>query len=177
MAQSRPLSRSLDLGKLGKPVRTIAFRAYSYELTYHHHTVLRRQGDWERYNLNQMLLNPFMNEVASSFADTMDSDMFATCKYQLSLAVYNFLKEFETVAKEKLQGPDRVSGPLEACQKNTDRIIENSISLVKVAVQNGRADISRSAVPSVKSKLETAYKTALAETGTGSINRQQVRGL
>lgn len=117
-----------------------------------------------------------MNEVASSFAATMDSDMFATIKYRLSLTIYEFLKEFETTANAKLKGADRVSGPLETCQKNANRIIEHTMSLVKAAVQGGRADTSRTAVPSVKTKLEAAYKNALAETGTGSISRQQVRG-
>jgi hypothetical protein len=136
--------------------------------------VLRRRGDWERHNLNQMLLQPFMQEVASSFAKTLEIEMFTQFKYHVRVAIYVFLQDFENTANDKI-GTARVSGPLRACQKLTNKLIDEMISRVENTVQRGRSDTSRTAAPCIKAKLEDAYTIALEETGTGSVSRQQVR--
>ncbi|TEB25954.1 hypothetical protein FA13DRAFT_1668374, partial [Coprinellus micaceus] len=134
--------------------------------------VLRRRGDWERHNLNQMLLQPFMQEVASSFAKTLEIEMFTQFKYHVRVAIYVFLQDFENTANDKI-GTARVSGPLRACQKLTNKLIDEMISRVENTVQRGRSDTSRTAAPCIKAKLEDAYTIALEETGTGSVSRQQ----
>ncbi|KAJ3505751.1 hypothetical protein NMY22_g17470 [Coprinellus aureogranulatus] len=138
--------------------------------------VLRRKGDYRERNLNDMLLMPFMKEVANSFADNIDSEMpeFQRAKRDLQQAVFQFLEEFRQAAA-KTVGPAKASNQLVACQKNSARLIDQMVSMANRSVESGRATTSRSPASCVKLQLERAYNVALEDTGTGSISRQQLR--
>ncbi|KAJ1303224.1 hypothetical protein OPQ81_011422 [Rhizoctonia solani] len=131
---------------------------------------LRRNGEW-RGDLNADLVGPMTREIAASWARVFDSDLFSPAVRNERQEIMHILKEVQDSAPPGLSARCRVQSQL--ALKETEVLTTNLLQNLKTMMTNEQKDISRCLTPHVQRELLTAYQSATAERGTGSVARQK----
>ncbi|KAG9084570.1 hypothetical protein FS749_005121 [Ceratobasidium sp. UAMH 11750] len=131
---------------------------------------LRRNGEYRR-DLNAELIAPMTREIASSWAQVFDSDLFAPMERAERAEIVKLLKEIEDTAPAGLK--DRCRLQVQATLKEAQVVTANILQNIKTAMTNEQKEISRCLTPHVKNELLVGYTDAMQERGTGSVARQK----
>ncbi|QRV77492.1 GTPase SLIP-GC protein [Ceratobasidium sp. AG-Ba] len=132
---------------------------------------LRRNGEY-RSDLNAELIAPMTREIASSWAQVFDSDLFAPMERAEKAEIVKLLKEIEETAPAGLK--DRCRLQAQTTLKEAEVVTRTILQNIKTAMTNEQKEISRCLTPHVKNELLTAYYDAMLERGTGSVARQKL---
>lgn len=114
-------------------------------------------------------------EIASSWAQVFDSDLFAPMERAERAEIAKLLKDIEDSAPVGLK--DRCKLQSQVALKEAQTVTVNILQNIKTAMTNEQKEISRCLTPHVKSELLEGYAAAMEERGTGSVARQKVRRL
>ncbi|KAH9482911.1 Nuclear GTPase SLIP-GC [Psilocybe cubensis] len=131
---------------------------------------LRRHGSWRR-DLNAELIQPFTRNIAHSWSQVFESDLFGPFQASTLAAIRALVKEVEETAATGLKERARLQG--NACVEEARIALANTVELVKVAMTSEQKEISRCMAPHVQAQLVEGYDTAMLERGTGSVARQK----
>jgi hypothetical protein len=111
-------------------------------------------------------------EIASSWAQVFDSDLFAPMERAERAEIVKLLKDIEDSAPDGLK--DRCRLQAQVTLKEAQVVTANILQNIKTAMTNEQKEISRCLTPHVKRELLDGYHSAMAERGTGSVARQKV---
>ncbi|KAL5632722.1 hypothetical protein ACGC1H_005617 [Rhizoctonia solani] len=131
---------------------------------------LRRNGEWKG-DLNADLVGPMTREIAASWARVFDSDLFAPTVRAEREEITNLLKEVQVSAPPDLSA--RCEAQSQLALKEAEVLTTNLLQNLKTLMTNEQKDISRCLTPHVQRELSTAYQSAAAEHGAGSVTRQK----
>ncbi|KAG9082296.1 hypothetical protein FRC06_005133, partial [Ceratobasidium sp. 370] len=131
---------------------------------------LRRHGEYKR-DLNAELVAPMTREIASSWTQVFESDLFTPVKSAARTEVVKLLKEIEDSAPAGLK--DRCRAQAQVTLKEVQVVTANILRNIKTAMTNEQKEVSRCLTPHVKSELLDGYRLALEERGAGSVARQK----
>ena len=133
---------------------------------------LRRHGTF-RQDLNVELVSPMTKNIASSWAQIFEADLFANFQKTVMESVDRLTKDVEDTAAKALR--DRVKNQAELCLDEARLALQNAIDIVKETLNAEQKDISRCFAPHVQNELVDGYDLAMEERGRGSVARQKVR--
>lgn len=131
---------------------------------------LRRHGEWRR-DLNVELCNPFTRQIASSWGQMFESDLFAGLDGATSEKITKLVKEIESSAAPGLKERAKMQG--DQCMEQAQVALTDAMEAVKVALQNEQKEVSRCLGPHVQEHLIPGYDLAMDERGRGSVARQK----
>ncbi|KAL1709238.1 hypothetical protein EV121DRAFT_276622 [Schizophyllum commune] len=131
---------------------------------------LRRHGEWRR-DLNVELCNPFTRQIASSWGQVFEKDLFAGLDGATSEKIMKLVKEVENSAAPGLKERAKMQG--DQCMEQAQLALRNAMEDVKVALQNEQKEVSRCLGPHVQEQLIPGYDLAMDERGPGSVARQK----
>ncbi|KAL1740588.1 hypothetical protein HDZ31DRAFT_85351 [Schizophyllum fasciatum] len=132
---------------------------------------LRRHGEWRR-DLNVELCNPFTRQIASSWGQVFEKDLFAGLDSSTSDKIMQLVKDVEASAAPGLKERAKMQG--DQCMEQAQLALRNAMADVKVALQNEQKEVSRCLGPHVRDQLIPGYDLAMDERGPGSVARQKV---
>lgn len=112
-------------------------------------------------------------EIASSWAQVFDSNLFEPMELAEHTEIARLLKEIEESAPVGLK--DRCKLQSQVTIKEAKTVMANILQNIKTAMTNEQKEISRCLTPHVKNELLEGYAAAMEERGTGSVARQKVR--
>ncbi|KAF7977636.1 hypothetical protein HWV62_3046 [Athelia sp. TMB] len=131
---------------------------------------LRRFGSFRR-DFNVELVNPFTRNIASSWQQVFEGDLFAAFERAATHSINKLLKQVEDSAAGGLK--DRVKSQAELCLEEARVALEKTLELVRVTMNNEQKEVSRCLAPHVQNQLTDTYLLALEERGPGSVARQK----
>lgn len=131
---------------------------------------LRRHGEYRR-DLNVELVNPFTRNIASSWQQVFEGDLFNAFETAALNSINKLVKEVEDSAAAGLK--DRVKTQAEMCVEEARVALKKTVDLVGTALQNEQKEVSRCLAPHVRDQLVDGYDLAMEERGTGSVARQK----
>ncbi|KAG8740113.1 hypothetical protein FRC10_004742 [Ceratobasidium sp. 414] len=131
---------------------------------------LRRDGEHLK-DVNAELVAPMTREIASSWAQVFESDLFTPMEAAARTEITQLLKDIEDSVPAGLK--DRCKTRTQATLKEVQVVTANILQNIKTAMTNEQKEISRCLTPHVKSSLLDGYRLALAEQGKGSVARQK----
>ena len=133
---------------------------------------LRRHGSF-RQDLNVELISPMTKNIAASWAQIFEADLFADFEKTVMESVDRLTKDVEETAAQALR--DRVKAQAELCLDEARLALQNAIDIVRETLNTEQKDISRLLAPHVQNELVDGYDLAMEERGRGSVARQKVR--
>lgn len=134
-------------------------------------SALRRHGSW-RSDLNVELSNPFTRQIASTWSQVFEADLFASFEKATHAAITQVLKEVEDSAALGLK--ERARGQLELALEEARIALQNTIGVVRETINTEQKEVSRCLAPHVQNQLVDGYDQAMMERGKGSVARQKV---
>lgn len=132
---------------------------------------LRRHGSW-RQDLNVELSNPFTRQIASTWSQVFEADLFGGFEKATNDAIAKLMKEIEDSAAPGLKDRVRVQGDLALEEARV--ALQKTIDVVKDTINTQQKEVSRCLAPHVQNQLFDGYETAMQERGRGSVARQKV---
>jgi hypothetical protein len=131
---------------------------------------LRRHGEF-RQNLNIELVNPFTRNIATSWQQVFEGDLFAAFEAAALKVINKLVKDVEDSAALGLK--DRVKNQADLCREEAKVALKKTLELVRQAMNNEQKEVSRCLAPHVQDQLVEGYDRAMEERGTGSVARQK----
>ncbi|VDC06880.1 unnamed protein product [Peniophora sp. CBMAI 1063] len=144
------------------------FAASMHWATYR--ATLRRHGSF-RQDLNVELISPMTKNIASSWAQIFEADLFADFQQTVMDTVDRLTKDVESTAAQALR--DRVRNQADLCLDEARLALQNAIDIVKETLNTKQKEISRLLAPHVQNELVEGYDSAMEERGPGSVARQK----
>ncbi|KAI0758261.1 Dynamin family-domain-containing protein [Irpex lacteus] len=144
------------------------FAASMHWATYR--ATLRRHGSW-RQDLNVELSNPFTRQIASTWSQVFEADLFGGFEKATNDAIAKLMKEIEDSAAPGLKDRVRVQGELALDEARV--ALQKTIDVVKDTINTQQKEVSRCLAPHVQNQLFDGYETAMQERGRGSVARQK----
>ncbi|KAF8076309.1 hypothetical protein FPV67DRAFT_1664591 [Lyophyllum atratum] len=132
---------------------------------------LRRHGSWRR-DLNVELVNPFTRNIAHSWSQVFESDLFGPFEAASIASINKLLEEFEESAAMGLKDRTKMQG--KQCLEEAHVALKKTMDLVKETMTNEQKEVSRCMAPHVQMQLIEGYDRAMEERGPGSVARQRV---
>lgn len=121
--------------------------------------------------MNVELVNPFTRNIASSWQQVFEGDLFAAFEKAATKSINNLLKEVEDSAAPGLK--DRVKSQAELCLEEAGVALKKTLELVRVTMNTEQKEVSRCLAPHVQNQLVDGYDRAMEERGKGSVARQK----
>lgn len=168
----QPLTSSqvLCIGPLTEPVCDLPYNLpYKLNICL---SALRRHGAFRR-DLNVELINPFTRNIAQTWSEVFESDLFGPFERDTIDTVNELVKDVEDSAAPGLKDRARLQG--EASLEEARVALRKIVDLVKETMNQEQKEVSRCLAPHVQEQLIDGYDRAMEERGTGSVARQKVR--
>ena len=134
---------------------------------------MRRDGAWNKRDLNVELIAPFSGHIATSWCELFQTDFFGSFEDDVMTTVAELMKEIAASVPPYLQAHAKKHG--DACMAEIRSALASIVPAVKIALQNHQKSISRDLAPHVQKQLLDGYRSAILENGRGSMKRQKVR--
>ncbi|KAJ7068199.1 hypothetical protein C8F01DRAFT_1117262 [Mycena amicta] len=131
---------------------------------------LRRNGEYRR-DLNVELVNPFARNIAQTWQQVFEADVFTPLLDAISSCISVLVKDVEQSAAPGLKVRTKSQG--ETCLESARVALAQTVAHVKETVIDAQKTVSRSLAPYVKGELLEGYELAMQERGTGSVARQK----
>ncbi|OCH93606.1 hypothetical protein OBBRIDRAFT_790131 [Obba rivulosa] len=132
---------------------------------------LRRHGSWYE-DLNVELTNPFMRNIASTWSQIFESDLFASVETSTLTTIETLVGEVEASVTDSLK--DCARAQAEICAEHARVALKRTLQLVQKTITTEQRDVSRCLVPHVQGLLVDGYDRAIKERGMGSVARQKL---
>lgn len=117
---------------------------------------LRRHGEY-RQNLNIELVNPFTRNIAASWQQVFEADLFSAFETAALGVINKLVKNVEDSAALGLK--DRVRTQTDLCLEEAQVALKKTIELVRLAMNNEQKEVSRCLAPHVQHQLVDGYDT------------------
>jgi hypothetical protein len=131
---------------------------------------LRRHGEFRR-SLNVELVNPFTRNIASSWQQVFEGDLFTAFETAALKSIDKLLKDVEDSAAFGLK--DRVKSQAELCMEEAKVALKKTVELVRQTMNDEQKEVSRCLAPHIQDQLIAGYDLAMEERGRGSVARQK----
>ncbi|KAF7313741.1 hypothetical protein HMN09_00531200 [Mycena chlorophos] len=132
---------------------------------------LRRNGEYRR-DLNAELVGPFTRNIAQSWHQVFEADVFNQLLSDTSECISTLVKDVENSAAVGLKERTKAQG--ETCRESARVALTQTVAEVKATLMESQKNVSRSIAPFVQNALLLGYESAMEERGTGSVARQKL---
>ena len=105
--------------------------------------------------MNIELVNPFTRNIAASWQQVFEADLFAAFESAALGVINKLVKDVENSAALGLQ--DRVKTQAELCLDEARVALKKTIELVRLAMNNEQKEVSRCLAPHVQHQLVDGY--------------------
>lgn len=121
--------------------------------------------------MNVELVIPFTRNIASSWQQVFETDLFAAFETTTIKSINNILADVEDSAALGLK--DRVKIQADLCLQEAGVALNKTLEVVRVTLNSEQKDVSRRLAPYIQEQLVDGYDLAMEETGKGSVARMK----
>ncbi|PSR72903.1 hypothetical protein PHLCEN_2v11206 [Hermanssonia centrifuga] len=136
--------------------------------------ILRRDGEYCEHNINEVLLEPYLRCLASSYISIFEKDLFKTLKKDILAVVNSLLQDVEHSVAECASIKEDTIWRCSIVRQLTQDCLVAVGDAVEDILDAKRQEVSSTLEPQIQTKMRPAYVQALGEKGRGSFNRKKV---